>query len=71
MTHTGYSGTILTPWSPHGEWVVGFTLLNQRQSEEITRKLKVCSICETSEVCRIGWRDDMLRMPDNCSAIIL
>jgi hypothetical protein len=28
----------------------------------------VHSICETTELYRIGWRDHVLRMPDSCSA---
>jgi hypothetical protein len=39
--------------------------LRQKKSEE---NFKVCTICETIELYRIGWRDYMLRMPDSCPA---
>jgi hypothetical protein len=44
-------------------WVMGYAHLYRRRTEEIRRKLEEHSIFET-----IGWRDHVLRMPENLSA---
>jgi len=42
--------------------------LEWQRSEEMRRQLKVCSICKTSELHRMGWRDRMLWNRDNNQA---
>jgi hypothetical protein len=45
---------------------VGDTLLGRKRSKEY----KVCSIHETTELCRTDWRDHKLRMLDSCWACV-
>jgi hypothetical protein len=48
-------------------WIAGYKLPDRRRSEETRRKLEAHSICETTDLYRIGGEITLLRIADSRS----